>query len=204
MKCRLYRNRPYSWVAYLAITLLLASSGCRTVPQRTGTPRVDQLSAPDKDLSFATLPIAVQDTHRRFAFAPHTSIALAATWFPRPYAKSFQILLLSRDGHISTFSEIPDWAVQGGLPRAELDPDELQRVRAILSQLVEDQVTPTGKGATVVAVSFKAQSEERVIACAEDECPQGIKSIFEIAERAIQRSTPNRVLLPFPFKAGEN
>jgi hypothetical protein len=165
---------------------------------------VDQLSAPDNDLSFATLPVEVQDAHRRFTFAPDTTIALTATWYQRPYANSFQILLLSRDGHISTFSEIPDWALQGGLPEAELDPDELQRLSALLSQLAEDQVTPTGKGATVVAVSFKVQSEERVIVCAEDACPQGIKSIFEIAERAIQRSTATQVLLPFPFKAGEN
>jgi hypothetical protein len=192
-----------SGITYWLMALLFMTCGCQGIfSKHVDTPSPVQSPGPGGHISFAELPQPVQEFHNRLNLTSETQTPIfAVTWFPRPYSKFFHVLRLFEDGSVLGFAEIPDWAVQGGLPLSKLNADELQGVGDILNHLAEVQTPTIGKGTTIVTLSFEAQAKRHIITCTEAECPKEIRDLFEIAERAFQRNTDAHVLVPSPFKS---
>ncbi|MCB0153425.1 MAG: hypothetical protein KDF65_01420, partial [Anaerolineae bacterium] len=148
---RKIRSLLISWL----IILTFVTVGCQRIQFENVNPPLPFLTFDQNEgISFVNLPLAVQEFRKHPHLPPESQAPLlTVTWFPRPYPKFFDVLLLWEDGSISNYREVPDWAVQGGTG-AELTMNELQEMRNLLDKLTGVQTPTTGNGTTVIAFRF--------------------------------------------------
>lgn len=147
--------------------------------------------------TFDALPGEIQEFH--YALQNSTVAEVAKiTWFSCPYPEFYYALVFYVDKTVTHWREVPNWATQGGAA-GKLTVENYVQLVELLSELGENGIPVSeGKGDYLIVLSFHdADDIPRKLICAERDCPQEIKGLFDLTDGTFQ--TGNGFMVGTPF-----
>jgi len=149
--------------------------------------------------TFDALPGEIQKFHYTFHGSTVTEVA-KITWFSCPYPGFYYTLVFYANKTVTHWREVPDWATQGGAT-GTLTTDGYMRLAELLAGLTGNDIpTFEGKGDYLIGLSFyDADGLLHKLVCAERDCPQEIKDLFDLADGVFQVGDGFMVGTPFSY-----